>query len=277
MDGIGDFLAASDSFDPTPAMPVVFIGHGNPMNAIEETEFSAGWRSLGGSLPRPSAILCISAHWETDGTYVTSAERPETIHDFYGFPQELYDVRYPAPGSPALARLTLAAAPEPLIGLDRAWGLDHGCWSVLRRIYPGADIPVVQMSLNRRRDARWHYEFATRFSFLRERGVLILGSGNMVHNLRMIRWDNPDSAYDWAEEINGRIKTLILEGDAGELAEYRSFGPAAGLAIPTAEHYLPMLYALALRKESESVNFFNDKTILGSISMTSFIIQPTHG
>jgi 4,5-DOPA dioxygenase extradiol len=268
-----DFIKLSESFALTPAMPVVFVGHGSPMNAIEESEFSAGWKNLGATLPRPRAILCVSAHWETAGTYVTSMERPETIHDFYGFPQELFAVRYPAPGDSALARLAQATAPEKLIQLDTTWGLDHGCWSVLRRMYPGADVPVVQLSLDRTRTPQWHYELAGNFSRLRDRGILLLASGNIVHNLGMMRWDAPDTAYDWADEVNGKFKSRILDGNPAELIDYRGFGRAGMLAVPTPEHFLPMLYAIGLRSKNESVEFFNDKTIMGSISMTSFIIH----
>ncbi len=273
MNDVKKYINMSASFPATPAMPVVFVGHGNPMNAIEETEFSAGWKELGKTLPRPQAILCVSAHWETDGTFVTSMEQPETIHDFSGFPQELFEIRYPAPGNPALAQFAQAAAPDALIQLDTRWGLDHGCWSVLRRMYPGADIPVVQLSLNRTKAPQWHYELAGNFGRLRDRGILILASGNIVHNLRMVRWDAPDTAYDWADEMNSKFKKHILDGSAKELFDYRRFGSAGMLAVPTPEHYLPMLYAAGLRKQNETVEFFNDKTIMGSISMTSFIIH----
>jgi 4,5-DOPA dioxygenase extradiol len=273
MGNLNELSNISESFTPTPAMPVVFVGHGSPMNAIEETEFSSRWKRLGEQLPRPQAILCISAHWETDGTYVTSMERPQTIHDFYGFPKELFDIQYPAPGNTELARFARGEAAGAKIQPDMQWGLDHGCWSVLRRMYPDADVPVVQLSLDRTRPPQWHYNLARSFSRLRDHGILILASGNIVHNLRMIRWEMPDAGYDWAEEINAAFKKHIRENSPAPLINYDGFGQASMLAVPTAEHFLPMLYAIGLRKNAEAVEFFNDKTIMGSISMTSFIIQ----
>jgi 4,5-DOPA dioxygenase extradiol len=256
-------------------MPVLFVGHGSPMNAIEENEFSLKWGELGKSLPRPAAILCISAHWETSGTQVTAMANPRTIHDFGGFPRPLYEVQYPAPGSSWLAeeakRLIKTTNVEP----DTRWGLDHGCWSVLRRMFPEADIPVVQFSLDHQQDAPYHYELARELQPLREKGVLIIGSGNLVHNLGMVAWDrmnDPGFGFDWATQANDLFKKLILGNDHEKLADYRALGKSARLAVPTPEHYFPMLYALAQKTEEDTVTFFNDKAVAGSLTMTSFII-----
>jgi 4,5-DOPA dioxygenase extradiol len=250
-------------------MPLMFVGHGSPMNAIEDNEFSAGWADAAKEL-RPSAVLCVSAHWETHGTFVTAMERPRTIHDFYGFPPELYNVEYPAPGSPALAEHTKETVRKAIVGLDRTWGLDHGCWSVARRMFPGADVPVLQLSLDHDRPPEWHYALAADLAGLRTKGVLILGSGNMVHNLSMLNWENPDVKYEWAEEMNEKLRQLILDGNHTPLINYPSLGEAAMLSIPTNEHYLPMLYVLGLREKGEEVRLFNDRTVMGSVSMTSF-------
>ncbi len=253
-------------------MPVLFLGHGSPMNAIEENEFVAGWRSVGKTLPRPNAILCVSAHWETRGTLVTAMEHPRTIHDFGGFPEELYNVQYPAPGSPALAEETRNLIHKTAVGLDQKWGLDHGCWSVVKHLYPGADIPIIQMSLDAVQTPRYHYALGAELAPLRERGVLIVGSGNMVHNLRLVAWDrlNDDEyGYDWAMEASRTMKGLIEKGDHDRLVNYRSQGREFDLAIPTPEHYLPLLYALSLKQEAEEVTLFNDKAVGGSLTMTS--------
>ncbi|HUL45012.1 MAG TPA: 4,5-DOPA dioxygenase extradiol [Bacteroidota bacterium] len=254
-------------------MPMLFIGHGSPMNAIEENQFSRGWTEIGKTLPHPQAVLCISAHWETSGTFVTAMEQPRTIHDFYGFPEELFEVHYPAPGSPALAHQTEEIVRKALIQLDEMWGLDHGCWSVLKHLYPSADVPVLQLSLDHTKPADWHFDLASDLAALRRRGVLIVGSGNMVHNLRLIDWQHPDKPYDWAEEMNTKIKTRILEGNTDLLVRYERLGESAHLAIPTPEHYLPLLYILASREPNERITIFNDKAILGSISMTSLHIS----
>jgi len=255
----------------TDRMPVLFVGHGNPMNAIEENNFSRRWRGLASELPRPSAILCISAHWETEGTQVTAMETPPTIHDFGGFPEELYAARYPAPGSPPLAGQTRDAVKKTAVGLDMEWGLDHGCWSVLKQMYPKADLPVVQLSLDRTQPASYHYKLAKELGPLRHTGVLILGSGNMVHNLRRIDFQSP-FGFDWALEANALFKKLIDENRHEELVDYRSLGSAVQLAVPTPEHYLPMLYALALKQAEEPLAYFNDAPLAGSLTMTSFRI-----
>lgn len=253
-------------------MPVIFAGHGSPMNAIETNEFSKGWKAMLHDLPEPSAILCISAHWETRGIFVTSMEQPKTIHDFYGFPQALFDVQYPAPGSLALANETIKAVTTTIVEKDLSWGLDHGCWSILKHMYPNANIPVVQLSLNQLQDPLWHYQFAKELGVLRQKRVLIIGSGNMVHNLGVMNWKTPDTGYDWATEANEIFKTLIANNDHLSLATYKNLGAAVRNSIPTPEHYLPLLYILGLKTEDEKLQFFNDKTIFGSISMTSLLI-----
>lgn len=263
------------SSDNTGKMPALFIGHGSPMNAIEENEFVHGWKEVAKNIPKPSAILCISAHWETKGTFVTAMERPKTIHDFGGFPRELFEIEYPAPGSPSLASETKTLITGAEVGLDYTWGLDHGCWSVIRNLYPAADIPVFQMSLDFYRSPKKHYELAKELEDLRHRGILILGSGNMVHNLRMVAWDklNEDFSYDWALEAREKLNDYLLNGKNENLINIKSEGKAFELAIPTPEHYLPMLYILGVKKENERLTLFNDKTLGGSLSMTSFIVD----
>lgn len=256
----------------TPKMPVLFLGHGSPMNAIEENEFVASFRKLGQTIQKPNAILCISAHWETRGTYVTAMDLPRTIHDFGGFPKELFEVQYPAPGSPELAEETAKVITKTEVGMDQHWGLDHGAWSVIKHLYPNADIPVIQMSLDRGKSPQYHYELAQELSVLREKGVLIIGSGNIVHNLRMIAWDkmNEDNyGYDWAIEANEGMKGFLTDGNHQALIDFRSQGKPFQLSIPTPEHYLPLLYTLALKEEKEPLKLFNDKLLAGSIAMTS--------
>lgn len=260
---------------PTERMPVLFLGHGSPMNAIEENEFVANFRKLGKEIPQPNAILCVSAHWETKGTYVTAMENPRTIHDFGGFPQELFDVQYPAPGSPDLAHETKNLVQSTSVGLDEKWGLDHGAWSVIKHLYPDANVPVIQMSIDYSKPAQYHYDLARELSALRKRGVLIVGSGNMVHNLRMVAWgklNENEYGFDWALEADAKMKQFIRDCDHQQLINYRKQGKAFDLAIPTPEHFLPLLYALALQDNNEEVRLFNDKAIGGSLSMTSVLI-----
>jgi 4,5-DOPA dioxygenase extradiol len=259
----------------TELMPVLFVGHGNPMNAIEENEFVEGWRSIGKTLPKPSAILCISAHWETRGTFVTAMEKPMTIHDFGGFPKALFDVQYPAPGNPELAKDLQQLIHKTEVGLDEKWGLDHGAWSVIKNLYPEADVPVVEMSLDYFQSPKDHYNLAKELAPLRRKGVLIIGSGNMVHNLRRVAWDkfNENYGYDWAIEANEKMKQYILDDNHTQLINIQSQGSAFQLAIPTPEHYLPLLYALALKEKNEQVTLFNDQTMAGSLSMTSVKID----
>ncbi len=273
---LNDLHKFAESLAPTDEMPVLFLGHGSPMNAIEENEFVAGWRAIGKTIPKPQAILCISAHWETSGTYVTAMEKPQTIHDFGGFPQALFDVQYPAPGSPELAAETKKIVTKTTIGLDEKWGLDHGCWSVLKPLYPAADVPVIQLSLDYTQAPQYHFELAKQLLQLRKRGVLILGSGNIVHNLGMVAWNKmntPDYGYDWAIEANTKIKEYILSDNYQPLIDYKKQGTAFNLAIPSPEHFLPLLYTLALKKENEKITIFNDKAVMGSLTMTSIKIE----
>lgn len=264
----------TEIFDSTVKMPVLFLGHGSPMNAIEENEFVTGFRNIAKDIPKPNAILCISAHWETKGTFVTAMKNPTTIHDFGGFPKELFEVQYPAPGSPDLAKETKFLITKTDVGLDDKWGLDHGAWSVIKHLYPNADIPVIQLSLDYSQTPQYHYELAQQINSLRKKGVLIIGSGNIVHNLRMVEWKrlNETFGFDWAIEANEKMKNYILNGDHKQLINFRSQGKAFDLAIPTPEHYLPLLYSLALQDKNEEVKLFNDKAVAGSLTMTSLKI-----
>lgn len=258
----------------TSKMPVFFLGHGSPMNAIEENEFVTGFRSIVKEIPKPNAILCVSAHWETKGTFVTAMQNPPTIHDFGGFPKELFAVQYPAPGSPDLAKQTKSLISKTEVGLDDKWGLDHGAWSVIKHLYPNADIPVIQMSIDYSQTPQYHYELAQQIKSLREKGVLIIGSGNIVHNLGKVEWRrlNETFGYDWAIEANDKMKKFILDGNHKELINFRSQGKAFDLAIPTPEHYLPLLYSLAMQEKNEEVKLFNDKAVAGALTMTSLKI-----
>lgn len=262
-------------FNSTEKMPVLFLGHGSPMNAIEENEFVQGFRNIGKEITKPNAILCVSAHWETRGTFVTAMEKPATIHDFGGFPKELFEVQYPAPGSPELAKETKALIKKTEVGLDDKWGLDHGAWSVLKHLYPNADIPIIQLSLDYNQTPQYHYELAQELKSLREKGVLIIGSGNMVHNLGMVEWKKLNETYgfDWALEANEKMKKFILNDDHKSLINYSQQGKPFQLSIPTPEHYLPLLYTLALKEKNEAINFFNDKPVAGSLTMTSVKID----
>jgi 4,5-DOPA dioxygenase extradiol len=253
-------------------MPALFVGHGSPMNAIEDNEFSKEWGTIGKSLPHPKAILCVSAHWQTKGTMVTAMEKPQTIHDFGGFPQELFNKQYSAPGSQEFAKQTKDLVKKTTVVLDNDWGLDHGTWSVLCRMYPQADIPTYQLSLDYSQSPEYHYELAKELKELRKKGVLIIGSGNIIHNLRMVRFDNA-GGFDWAVEFDNKIKKAIEERDHNSLINYQNYGSIANLAIPTNEHYLPMLYAIALQEKNENISFFNAENIAGSISMRSMIIS----
>ena len=258
----------------TVKMPVLFLGHGSPMNAIEENEFVTGFRNIAKGIPKPNAILCVSAHWETKGTFVTAMQNPTTIHDFGGFPKELFAVQYPAPGSPDLAKQTKSLITKTEVGLDEKWGLDHGAWSVIKHLYPNADIPVIQMSIDYSQGPQYHYELAQQIKSLRKKGVLVIGSGNIVHNLGKVDWKrlNETFGFDWAIEANEKMKKFILSGDHKQLINFRSHGKAFDLAIPTPEHYLPLLYSLALKEEKDEVILFNDKALAGSLSMTSLKI-----
>ncbi|RAR70117.1 4,5-DOPA-extradiol-dioxygenase [Flavobacterium aciduliphilum] len=255
--------------------PVLFIGHGSPMNGIEDNEFSRTWAQLGKDIPKPKAVLVISAHWLTTGTHITAMEHPQTIHDFGGFPKELFEVQYPAKGCPELALETKNLITMTPVGLDHEWGLDHGTWTIVRHMYPKADIPVLQLSIDYNKPASYHYDLGKQLLALRKKGVLIIGSGNMIHNLRMVAWDKlsePEYGYDWANEMNTLFKEKLRDRDFQSLVSYEKLGSAAKLAIPTPDHYYPMLYALGLCKKNESISFFNDKLVGGSLNMTSIKI-----
>jgi 4,5-DOPA dioxygenase extradiol len=269
-------LKAIENLGTFKQMPILFIGHGNPMNAIEENNFSRNWAALGQILPRPKAILCISAHWETWGTAVTAARRPSTIHDFGGFPEELYGVQYPAAGDAQLAATIKKLVRSREISLNQDWGLDHGCWSVLKRMYPEADIPVVQFSLDYTQPAQEHYNLGRELSDLRKEGVLILGSGNIVHNLRetvLVNGDfNKPFGFDWAVHAGDSLKKLILEDRHAELTAYPVLSEEVRMAIPSPEHFLPLLYVLAAKQPDDRIALFNDDILAGSLSMTSLLV-----
>jgi 4,5-DOPA dioxygenase extradiol len=260
-------------------MPVLFVGHGSPMNAIEDNEFSRRWQQVGKSLPRPRAILCVSAHWETWGTLVTAMEKPRTIHDFGGFPPELYREQYPAPGSTWLAGEVRNSITLSRAGFDLDWGLDHGCWSVLKHMFPAADLPVVQLSLDATKSAPEHYAMGRELAGLRDKGILIVGSGNMVHNLGLVEIAgggahdfNRPFGFAWAIEANTLIKKMINAGRFEELTAYQALGDSMRLAVPSPEHFLPLLYILALKQKGEPLAYFNDKPVAGSLTMTSLIV-----
>jgi len=253
--------------------PVFFIGHGSPMNGIEQNIFSKKWQEIGKTIDLPCAVLVVSPHWLTTGTLVTAMSEPKTIHDFGGFPKELFDVQYPAPGSPFLAEETAKLITSTNVGLDHDWGLDHGTWTVVRHMFPDANVPVLQLSMDYNKPAAYHYNLAKELYNLRKRGVLVIGSGNMIHNLRMIDWNNmaePGFGFDWAKSLNETFKKKILSKDHKDLIEYDRLGEAARLAIPTPDHYYPMLYALALMNNKDEVSIFNDEYVGRSLSMTSF-------
>jgi len=259
----------------TGRMPVLFVGHGSPMYVIEENEFTKKWQTLGEKIPTPKSIICISAHWETRGTLVTAMQKPPTIHDFGGFPGELYEIQYPASGNPELAHETINTIHSTKIQPDEKWGLDHGAWSVISRMYPHAEIPVIQLSLDYNKSPKEHYELAKELASFRDKGVLIIGSGNMVHNLHRVAWDKEDNeefGFDWALEANEIFKKMILSNKNKELINYNQLGTAVQMAVPTPDHFLPLLYALALKNENEEITVFNDKAVMGSLTMTSLKI-----
>ena len=252
--------------------PVLFIGHGSPINGIEDNEFSRNWTKFGKEIPKPKAVLVISAHWLTNGTKVTAMENPKTIHDFGGFSQALFDVQYPAKGSPELAKETANLINSTHVDLDHEWGLDHGTWTIIRHMYPNADIPVLQLSIDYSKPPQYHFDLAKQLKALRKKGVLIVGSGNMVHNLRMVAWDKlqePEYGFDWAIEMNTVFKEKIGNRDFQALINYEKLNAAAKLAIPTPDHYYPLLYTIALQDDKEDLSFFNDKAVGGSLTMTS--------
>ena len=252
--------------------PVLFIGHGSPMNGIEDNEFSRTWAKFGNEISKPKAVLVISAHWLTKGTQITAMSNPRTIHDFGGFPQALFEVQYPAPGDSILAEETSKLITSTSVGLNHDWGLDHGTWSVVKHMYPNADIPVLQLSIDYNKPPQYHFDLAKQLKSLRKKGVLIIGSGNMVHNLRMIDWNKMQETnygFDWAIEMNTIFKEKIGNNDFKSLIEYEKLNAAAKLAIPTPDHYYPLLYAMALQENNDEIEFFNDKLVGGSLNMTS--------
>ena len=276
MQNLNNLNKFSESLPNTERMPVLFLGHGSPMNAIEENEFVDGFRNIAKTLPNPTALICISAHWFTNGTKVTAMEMPQTIHDFGGFPQALFEVQYPAKGNPKLAEVTQHLLQPALVELDEKWGLDHGAWSVLRHLYPKADIPVIQLSIDYTKPPQYHFELAQKLSKLREKGILIIGSGNIVHNLGLVDFRNfhkDDYGYDWAIEARSKFNSYLLNGDFQSLIDYQQESRAIQLAIPTPEHYLPLIYTLGLKQKNEGLSLFNDKLLAGSLSMTSVKID----
>lgn len=269
---LNDLQNISENFKPTQKMPVLFLGHGSPMNAIEENAFVQGFRKAATEIPRPNAILCISAHWFTEGTKVTAMDMPKTIHDFGGFPKALFEVEYPAPGNPELAAETAALLAPVSVEEDHSWGLDHGAWSVIRHLYPDADIPVIQMSIDYTKPPQYHFDLARRLNRLREKGILIVGSGNIIHNLRLIDWRNINTVgagWDWAIEAREKTNNWLLDGNFQPIIDYYKQGTAIQYAVPTPDHYLPLVYTLGLKEPSESLVLFNDELIGGSLSMTS--------
>lgn len=253
-------------------MPVLFVGHGSPMNGIEDNGFSRRWKKEAEEIPVPAAVLVVSAHWLSKGTRITAMDFPPTIHDFGGFPQALYEVQYKAPGNPVLAREAAGMIHSARVEPDHDWGLDHGAWTLVRHMYPSANIPVLQLSIDYTKSAQYHYELAGELYALRRKGVLIIGSGNMVHNLRMAAWhklSEDNYGYDWALQANDTFKKLIVEGDFCSLIRYETLGREVGLAVPTPEHYLPLLYTLGLKGKEDGTAFFNDKAVGGSLTMTS--------
>ncbi len=272
MQNLNNLSQFSEGLPNTERMPLLFLGHGSPMNAIEENEFVAGFRKVAKTLPKPTAIICISAHWYTNGTKVTAMEMPQTIHDFGGFPKALYEVHYPAKGNPELAEATQLLLEPIVVELDEKWGLDHGAWSVLKHLYPNADIPVIQLSIDYTKPALYHFELAQKLSKLRDKGILIIGSGNIVHNLGLVDFYNfnkDDYGFDWAIEARSKFNHYLLDEDFQSLIDYEKQSKAVQLAIPTPDHYLPLIYTLGLKQKNEELSLFNDKLVAGSLSMTS--------
>ncbi|WMW80574.1 4,5-DOPA dioxygenase extradiol [Undibacterium cyanobacteriorum] len=256
-------------------MPAIFLGHGSPMNAIEDNAYTEAWSALGRRFPNPRAIVMVSAHWMTHTTAVTAMAQPKTIHDFGGFPPALYEMQYPAPGSPALAQqvadLLTSSGVTQQVALDQAWGLDHGTWSVLAKVYPAANIPVIQLSLNMNEEAPYHFAIGQQLAQLREQGVMIMASGNVVHNLRAL---NPQiKAYDWARRFDDLVRDTIVAGDFDKLIAFDTLGQDARYSIPTAEHFLPLLYILGAKGTDDSTEVICHDTAMGSISMTSYIFH----
>ena len=272
MTSLNSLEKLSSTFKSTKRMPVFFLGHGSPMNGIEDNQFVQGFKKQGELLEKPNAIVVISAHWETKGTKVTAMEFPKTIHDFGGFPKELYEVQYPAPGHPELAKeISTLVQPEDTVHLDHQWGLDHGAWTVVKHMFPKADVPVIQLSLDYTLNGQQHFDLAQQLNRLRDKGVLIVGSGNMVHNLRRLEWSkiNDNYGYDWAIEANTKMKEWILSSNHKQLIDFKNQTQAFNLAIPTPEHYLPLIYVMAMSDNKDEKLLFNDQYLGGSLSMTS--------
>lgn len=253
-----------------PKMPLLFIGHGSPINAIEDNSFTRGWAEIAARIPKPEAIVCISAHWTTHGSRVCDEAHPKTVYDFYGFPQALYEVKYDSPGAPNIAQLIKSLAPN--VQIDNSWGIDHGAWSVLHVMYPNADIPLIQLSLNLKGDRQYHFELGQRLKSLREKGVLILGSGNVVHNLGRINWDM-NGGYGWAREFDDYIRENIARREYQNVIDYRKAGSSAQEAFYTTEHFDPLLYVLGASDENDSLTVFNNECALGSLSMTCYLFE----
>ncbi len=276
MTNLNELNHITETFSNTKKMPVLFIGHGNPMNAIEENIFVEGFRNIAKKIEKPNAILCISAHWLTKGTKVTAMPFPQTIHDFGGFPDELFKVQYPVKGSPQLAQETKSLLAPTLVELDESWGLDHGSWSILRRMYPEADIPVIQLSIDYSKPMKWHFDLARQLNSLRSKGVLIIGSGNIIHNLRLVDFKNMnkiDYGFDWAIEARTIFNDYLLNENFDAIINYDKCSSALKMAVPTPDHFIPLLYSLGLKEKSDQLSLFNDNLVAGSLSMTSVLIQ----
>jgi len=259
----------TEDWTSTSKMPLLFIGHGNPMNAIEDNAFSNGWKKLAEEIPAPKAILCISAHWLTRGTWVTGMDKPKTIHDFSGFPQALFNVQYPCEGSQVHAKEIQELVTNTKVELDNEWGIDHGTWSVLNQMYPKADIPVLQLSIDYYKPPQYHYDLAKQLSSLRKKGVLIIGSGNIVHNLQLARMGDDVPPFDWAIEFDEKIKAFLESNNHQGIIDYQKLGEAAKLSVPTPDHYFPLLYTIAMQEDSEKLSFPIEGMAFGSGSMRS--------
>lgn len=261
----------TDEHTASDRMPLLFVGHGNPMNAIENNRFSAAWKQIGSTLPRPQAILSVSAHWLTRGTRVLAMDRPKTIHDFGGFPEELFAQQYPAPGAPEFAKETQRLSTTQHIILDDEWGFDHGTWSVLLQMFPKADIPVYQLSIDYSKPMSYHYALAQEIRRLREKGVMVIGSGNIVHNLQMVNWKGNAAPYDWALEFDATVTQWLEKGDVQSVLDFQHLGGISKMAHPTYDHFLPLMYVLGFQYPKETPAFFNDDFDMGSVSMRSML------
>jgi len=274
MSTLSALSALGNHLFPSERMPIMFIGHGNPMNAIEDNNYHKSWQAMGKALPRPQAILSVSAHWITSGTKVTGMSQPKTIHDFGGFPKKLFEQEYPAPGSPEMAALTKQLVIYSHIQTDDSWGLDHGTWSVLLPMYPAADIPVFQLSLDYDQPPTYHYEIGKQLSKLRDKGVLIIGSGNLVHNLGKVDWSGGNKVYDWALEFDKKFTEWMDKGDHKSILDYQKIlGTTATMAHPSYDHLLPLFYILGLQQKNEKITYFNEQFDMASISMRSVVIK----